>query len=153
MTTEHYDYKNFKRYEAWSNGPASCGALKISGHPHICAIMHTVQSFTKEAYIGRLEIRGQPRFDSYGSKLKTVFAPCTKRELMYMDMDHILSAIFCPNGPGAGWFMEVFTNDREDPEWIELVRNCPYAKLVYEIPSRMGAYNVQCWLFGRNFAK
>jgi hypothetical protein len=144
----NYDWKNWKRYVKWSSGPSECGALKISGHPHICAMMYSTQNYHADIYRKRLELRGVERISAYGDKLPA-FAKCTKEELMKMDMDHILSCVHCYNGPADGWIVELFTNDLEDPEWLALLKECPYAKMVYEIPSRMAKYNIQCWLVGR----
>jgi hypothetical protein len=142
-----YDYEKYTFRPNWSNGLLDTGALRIAGHGHICAMLSTNQAFTKEAYRGRLDRRELGTVSAWGQPSKPL-PKITVEQLMHLDMDYILSAIHDPNSKHP-WHLELFTNDREYKPWLQLVKQCPYAHLVAEIPSRMGPYKIQQWLFAK----
>lgn len=139
-----YDYKNFARKAQYLLGQNE-GSVRLYHHSHICALLSVAIGFTSVNYAHRLELRKE-FFLPNGNRKK--LEPLDKHGLMALDMDYILSAVWSPD-LASGWQVELWTNDREDPDWLRFVAECPNAYLIAEYPSRMGPYNIQHWIFAQ----
>lgn len=147
-----YDFKKYRKYnDFWNRGKDGLG-LHIGGHHHICALWEVKQGFSLSHYNARIARVTMPKIDVYGRK--TMSDPNIKvptiEDLMELDMDLLMSAAEY-NGVDSQHppTVTLYTNDTEDPRWLDLLKRCPHAQKVYSVPSKMGHYMVHAWVICR----
>lgn len=144
-TLDTYDFDAYEKKKDYTKGLTHDGAIQIHGHNHICALFAVSGSFTTSAFKARIAARGEKRYNHYGEPL-TPLSKMSVEDLMMLDMDYLMSTIHDKYGGPNYLSVELFTNDKEDERWLKFLERCPYAHKVYEVPSKMDKYNVQCWI-------
>lgn len=139
---ENYNFEGHTYDPNFYSRRQRTGSQQLVSH-RLCTYSEMTGLFLEATYRMRAGARSMDRMDPYGGLIKGI--PTTVEQLMCADMDALMSTLNVGK-LGKPTYVILYTNDREDKRWIDLLKRCPYAFPTMECDSKMGPYKVTQWV-------
>ncbi len=109
--------------------------------PRICAVIEVERSWHPDDVDGRLWRTQQGGYDHHGNRIPPSQKAITRTQLLRAELVGILKL-----ADEETRAVLLYSNDREDEQWLAMLKRSKRMKKCFTVKSQMDDYNVTLWI-------